>query len=298
MSGSHYDRSRVLKGTLTVRDGDFTPPAITPEISGTRAPNGVYTSDVEVSWDIEEPGSPYDATGCETQTVTADTAGITFTCSATSHGGTTSKSVTVKRDVTAPVLTVPDLIVRRDAPPNGIVVDYAVSATDSVDAAPAVKCSPASGTVFPAGSTTVSCTATDATGHTTTKTFEVAVIPTMQAAAPPADPPTPVAAAQKLAPVVSLHAVTKTKFTRVKRLTLKNLPKGSSVRITCKGKSCPKALKRGVTRGTPTTAINLSKLVKGQLKPGTVFTIVVTAPDGQKATKRVTVRKGLTPKVR
>ncbi len=43
-------------------------------------------------------------TGCGPTTVSADTAGTTLTCSATSGGGTSSQSVTIKRDATAPTI--------------------------------------------------------------------------------------------------------------------------------------------------------------------------------------------------
>jgi hypothetical protein len=40
--------------------------------------------------------------GCATTNTTSDTNGVTFTCTATSAGGTSSQSVTIKRDATAP----------------------------------------------------------------------------------------------------------------------------------------------------------------------------------------------------
>src|SRR4029077_13753122 len=64
-----------------------------------------YTSDVQVSWVVADDRSPLiDRTGCDTAAVTADTTGVTFTCTATSAGGSTTQSVTVKRDATAPEL--------------------------------------------------------------------------------------------------------------------------------------------------------------------------------------------------
>jgi hypothetical protein len=50
-------------------------------------------------------------------------------------------------------------------------------ATDNVDGKVPVTCSPPSGSSFPAGSTTVKCTATDKNGNTSTTTFEVKVEP-------------------------------------------------------------------------------------------------------------------------
>ena len=84
---------------------DITPPTITPTVSGTLGKNGFYVSDVTVSWDVRDGESEVSTTGCDTTTLTSDTAGTTFTCTATSAGGTASKSVTVKRDATAPTVT-------------------------------------------------------------------------------------------------------------------------------------------------------------------------------------------------
>jgi hypothetical protein len=82
---------------------DSTPPVITPNVSGTLGSNGWYTSNVNVSWSVVDDESTVSSqTGCEATSVTTDTTGVTFTCSATSAGGTASQSVTLKRDATAP----------------------------------------------------------------------------------------------------------------------------------------------------------------------------------------------------
>jgi len=81
-------------------------PAITPNITGTLGTNGWYTSNVSVSWSVTDPVAPItNQTGCGTTAITADTTGQTLTCSATSAGGTTTQSVTIKRDTTPPVAT-------------------------------------------------------------------------------------------------------------------------------------------------------------------------------------------------
>ena len=49
------------------------------------------------------------------------------------------------------------------------------TATDDVDPAPTVGCTPPSGSAFDLGTTTVTCTATDATGNSTSATFNVTV---------------------------------------------------------------------------------------------------------------------------
>jgi hypothetical protein len=88
--------------TLTV-PSDTTAPVITPNVSGTLGNNGWYTSEVTVSWSVvDNESSISSSSGCDSTTINADTAGTTLTCSATSAGGTSSQSVTIKRDATAP----------------------------------------------------------------------------------------------------------------------------------------------------------------------------------------------------
>ncbi|MDO8681823.1 MAG: hypothetical protein Q7R30_25210, partial [Acidobacteriota bacterium] len=85
---------------------DTTPPVITPTVTGTLGNNGWYTSDVSVSWSVTDPDSAISASsGCGSSTVSSDTAGTTFTCTATSAGGTASESVIVTRDATPPTIT-------------------------------------------------------------------------------------------------------------------------------------------------------------------------------------------------
>jgi hypothetical protein len=84
---------------------DRTAPMVTPNVSGTLGTNGWYTSNVEVSWSVADTSSTVTATtGCDAAAVTTDTTGITYTCTATSAGGSTTQSVTIKRDATAPQL--------------------------------------------------------------------------------------------------------------------------------------------------------------------------------------------------
>jgi hypothetical protein len=87
---------------LALTPDDVTPPVITPTITGTLV-NGWYIANVTVSWTVSDPDSAITSkSGCDSSTVTSDTAGTTFTCTATSSGGTASQSVTIKRDATSP----------------------------------------------------------------------------------------------------------------------------------------------------------------------------------------------------
>jgi N-acetylneuraminic acid mutarotase len=92
-------------------------------------------------------------------------------------GSSTSGSFTVTVvDSTAPVLTLPADITRSTTNPAGTVVDFSASATDVVDGAVAVQCSPGSGSLFPIGVTTVLCTAADLRGLTANGSFTVTVL--------------------------------------------------------------------------------------------------------------------------
>ena len=85
---------------------DSTPPTIAPTVSGTLGSNGWYVSDVAVSWTVTDPESPVTPEpGCATTTLSSNTTGTTLTCEASSAGGASSASVTVKRDATDPTVT-------------------------------------------------------------------------------------------------------------------------------------------------------------------------------------------------
>ena len=78
-------------------------------------------------------------------------------------------------DVTAPTLVVPDDVTVAATGSGGVVVTYAASATDDSDPHPAITCTPPSGAIFPIGTTSVTCTATDASGNTASESFDVHV---------------------------------------------------------------------------------------------------------------------------
>jgi len=82
-------------------------PIITPSVQGTPGNNGWYLSDVDVSWNVSDPVSGISSsTGCSTTTLTAETAAVTLTCSATNGAGvSTSVTITVKIDKTQPIVT-------------------------------------------------------------------------------------------------------------------------------------------------------------------------------------------------
>jgi hypothetical protein len=74
-----------------------------------------------------------------------------------------------------PVLDVPDDLVREATGPGGAVVTFVATADDEKDGALPVTFSPASGSLFALGTTTVTATATDSAGNKATATFDVLV---------------------------------------------------------------------------------------------------------------------------
>jgi hypothetical protein len=59
--------------------------------------------------------------------------------------------------------------------PDGAVVEFIISATDNCSDEPVISCSPASGSLFPVGTTTVNCTATDNASNVSMCSFDVTV---------------------------------------------------------------------------------------------------------------------------
>lgn len=80
-------------------------------------------------------------------------------------------------DHVAPTLTTCPTDIEVTLPPNQVsgVARFTAMATDDVDPAPVVTCNPASGSVFPVGLTTVTCTALDFCGNRSQCSFTVSV---------------------------------------------------------------------------------------------------------------------------
>ena len=103
----------------------------------------------------------------------------TTTVIATALNGAGYDSCSFKVTVTdaqAPVITCPANITRGNDPGQcGAVVNYTVTATDNCTSNVVLTVTPASGSFFPVGVTTVSARATDAAGNTATCSFTVTV---------------------------------------------------------------------------------------------------------------------------
>jgi Domain of unknown function (DUF5011)/HYR domain/NHL repeat/PKD domain len=159
---------------------DTTPPVITV--------NGANPFTVECHTSFSDPGATA-SDGCAgsvavtpSGSVDVDTPGtytITYTATDGTHTATATRTVHVV-DTTAPVISCPANVVVTlppNSPATSMAVNYpAVTATDSCSSSVTVASSPASGSVFPVGTTAVNATATDGAGNTSSCSFNVTVL--------------------------------------------------------------------------------------------------------------------------
>ncbi len=111
--------------------------------------------------------------------VTNNGIGFRLARGSSSGSGHRMESSTGVVDTTGPVLTVPSNVTAQATSAAGATVTYpAATASDIVTASPVLSYIHATGSVFPIGVTTVTVTATDSVGNTSTGTFTVTVADT------------------------------------------------------------------------------------------------------------------------
>jgi len=151
-------------------------------VSATKADGGSYTAGswtnqaVTVHYSCADPDSGvasctadqlFNASG-----TTASTSGT-----ATDHAANSASASfgPIMIDKILPSLTVPANKTVNATSPAGATVSWSLITSDSLSGVQSSGCLPASGSVFPIGSTTVSCEVTDKAGNKTTGTFTVQV---------------------------------------------------------------------------------------------------------------------------
>lgn len=172
-------KGHVADGSFTVTVSDVTRPVLS--LPGALSAEATGPSGAEVTWTVSAtdnvsgsvpvtctPGPGLFALGVTTVNCAADDA------AGNRREGSFTVTVT---DTTAPVLDLPADITVTAAGPSGIPVSWNASASDVVSGAIAVQCSPTSGSLFPVGATTVTCSSTDAAGNQASGTFLVTVDP-------------------------------------------------------------------------------------------------------------------------
>jgi len=184
---AHFVPGRVGTNFILTNDAvrfrppspDVTPPVIGAAVSGTLGDNSWYTSDVGITWSVTDAESDISATsGCDPVSITHDLHATTYTCAASSLGGSSSESVTVKRDATSPVVTY-------GGNAGAYTVDQSVSitcsASDATSGVASTTCAGVSGDAytFGLGTSTFSASATDNAGNpgSASASFSVSVTP-------------------------------------------------------------------------------------------------------------------------
>jgi hypothetical protein len=157
---------------------DSTPPVLKlPEDMTVEAtsPDGAKVTYQASATDLVDGTVPVTCTPASGSTFPLGT--TTVTCSTTDKAGNTATGTftVIVKDTTPPVPKLPEHMTVEATSPDGALVTYPASATDLVDGQVPVTCTPASGSTFPLGTTTVTCSATDKAGNTATGTFTVTV---------------------------------------------------------------------------------------------------------------------------
>jgi hypothetical protein len=160
------------KFTLHVQEppppSDTTPPEIS-YVLDPASPDGVngwYKSNVTLTWTVTEDESPDSLvkTGCVDQDITADQPATTYSCSATSDGGSAGPvTASIKRDATVPTLD-------PSVSPNPVLLNGSATASPKADDATSGVASSGCDPVDTSsvGIHTVQCFATDNAGNTAT----------------------------------------------------------------------------------------------------------------------------------
>jgi HYR domain len=175
--GSGHEGQTSFAVVITLIDGQ--PPTLTvpsDQAAEATGPGGAVVTFSVTANDNADPSPDINCSKASGSTFPIAT--TTVTCVATDASGNSSGpgsfDVTV-RDTRNPSLSLPSNQSLETSSSGGATFTYSASATDIVDGSIGVSCNPPSGSVFPVGSTTVNCTATDSHANSTSGSFTVAV---------------------------------------------------------------------------------------------------------------------------
>ncbi len=167
-------------GSFTVSIADTTTPALVLPADVTAEATGPGGANVNFETSASDAVDGAVSVTCDRASgATFPFGTTTATCSAfdTAGNSTTGWFDVSVSDTTAPSLSaMPANFSVTTSNPAGATISYTLpTATDAGDPSPSVACDPASGSLFALGATTVTCTATDATGHATPASFVATV---------------------------------------------------------------------------------------------------------------------------
>ncbi|MBL4828126.1 MAG: HYR domain-containing protein [Spongiibacteraceae bacterium] len=175
------------------KKGNTTSDSFLISIVDTTAPILSLPSDINVSASADSGGqvsftsTATDIVDGNVAAICAPASGTFFSvghtnviCNARDRQGNTAEgsfSINV-RDNTSPILDIPAYLTQEATSANGASVSYSAIASDLSDGTIDILCSPASGSNFKLGITTVNCQASDSDGNTTSDSFEITIIDT------------------------------------------------------------------------------------------------------------------------
>jgi sugar lactone lactonase YvrE len=170
---SNNNRIRRIRGA-----NDTSPPAVTAKVTPSANNNGWNNANVSLSWSVSDAQSGIQSsTGCGPSLVTADTDRAILSCTATSIGGTTSKSVAIRRDSVTPTISITSPTSGgRYALGSKLLAGYACH--DTLSGIATCVGSVANGAAIAtskAGSFSFAVTAADKAGNKTTKTVSYTI---------------------------------------------------------------------------------------------------------------------------
>ncbi|MBA4136833.1 MAG: hypothetical protein C0518_05905 [Opitutus sp.] len=163
---------------ITVRD--TTPPAIdiatnVGPVEATGPSGAVVTFASPSATDLVDGSVAVNASPTSGSMFAIGSSTVTLAAS-DSRGNASSRTFNVTvADTTAPSISAPADIVAEATSGAGAAVSYSASATDLVDGSVAASGSPASGSTFPLGTTSVALSSADSRGNTSSASFAVTV---------------------------------------------------------------------------------------------------------------------------
>lgn len=165
-------------GSFTVTVQDTTQPTLT--LPGTQTVQATSASGATVSFSVSATDL---VSGALTPTCTPAGGGTfplgttSVSCTVTDGAGNTRSGSfdVVVQDTTSPALSLPTPFTVEATSGSGATASFTATASDLVSGSVTPACSPSSGSTFPLGATSVSCTATDAAGNVASGSFGVTV---------------------------------------------------------------------------------------------------------------------------
>lgn len=176
------EAGNLSQETYKVTVQDTTPPtipAITDVVEEATGPDGAIVNfTLPTPTDLVDPSPTISASPTSGSQFALGETTVTVTAKDFSGNEATRTFKVTVQDTTPPTLSLPADITIEGNTLGGAIVSFTATANDIVDGPVAVSCTPASGSTFGLGETTVDCSATDAAGNTANGSFKVTVVDT------------------------------------------------------------------------------------------------------------------------